>query len=165
MQQKFYKNNIKNHGIATLPTVMLLGMMTLAVVVSITSLTLNQLIISQGQSQSQNAHFYAEGGARDPLTRIARDKNYICDGTNSCNGVGYYSLDFNTNGCANSTDCSKVTISGTGVSGDPKIIVSTGIMKSSIRKMQVTVLLDGGTSNIALQKGEITSTSWVELTN
>jgi hypothetical protein len=165
MQQKKYKNNIKKRGIATLPTVMLLGMMTLAVVVSIASLTLNQLFISQGQSQSQNALFYAEGGARDALTRIARDKNYICDGTNSCNGVGYYSLDFSTNGCANNTECAKVTVSGTGVTGDLKTIVSTGVMKSSTRKMQVTVLLDGGTSNVSLQKGEITSASWTELTN
>ena len=166
MQQKIYKNNIKNSGIATLPTVMLIGMLTLAVVVSITSLTLNQLFISQGQSQSQNALFYAEGGACDALTKIARDKNYICDTTNSCNATGgYYSLDFATNGCTNNTDCAKVSVSGSGTTGDPKIITSTGVMKSSIRKMQVTVILDGGASDVSLQKGEITTTSWTELIN
>lgn len=159
-------NNIRNRGIATLPTIILIGMLTLAVVVSITSLTLNQLFISQGQSQSQNALFYAEGGARDALTRIARDKNYICDTTNFCNAVGgYYSLDFISNGCTSGTDCAKVAVSGVGTTGDPKIITSTGIMKSSIRKMEVRVILDGGTSDVSLQKGEITSTKWTELTN
>lgn len=160
MQQKKYKNNLNNSGVATLPTIMLIGMMTLAIIVSITSLTLNQLFISQGQTQSQNALFYAEGGARDALTKIARDKNYVC-ATLDC-----YSIDFIANGCTNNTDCAKVVVSsGIGTTADPKVITSTGIMKSSIRKMQVSVILDGGTSDSALQKGEITSTSWVELTN
>jgi hypothetical protein len=154
----------KNRGIATLPTVIVLGMMILAAVVSITSLTLSGMLISQGQAQSSSALFYAEAGARDALIRIARDKNYICDTTNSCNVVGYYSLDFITNGCANGTDCARVSVSGSGTTADPKIITSKGIMKASTRVMQVKVTLDNGTTDASLQNGEITSTTWAELT-
>lgn len=150
----------KNRGIATLPTVIVLGMMILAVVVSITSLTLNGLLISQGQSQSSSALFYAEAGARDALVRIARDKNYTC-ATVDC-----YSIDFVTSGCANSTDCAKVSVSaGLGTTADPKIITSKGIMKASNRRMQVSVTLDGGTTVASSQNGQITSTIWTELVN
>ncbi len=157
---------LKNKGIATLPTVIVLGMMVLAIVVSITSMSFSGLMISQGQAQSSNALFYAEGGARDALTKIARDKTYVCDVTNSCNIVGYYSLDFVTNGCTNNTDCAQVSVSsGIGTTLDPKIIISKGIMKTSTRKMQVSVILDNGTTDSNLQNGEITGITWTELTS
>lgn len=145
-----------NKGIATLPTVIILGMMVLAVVVSITSISLNELFISQGSSQSSTALFYAEAGARDALVRIARNKNY------TCNTVDCYKIDYASNGCLNNTDCAIVTVSdGTGQTGNPKIIVSRGIMKSSNRRMQVNIILDDGTAT----NGQITSTTWTELTN
>ena len=78
-----------NKGIATLPAVMVIGMMALAVVVGITSMAFNELLISEGASQSSNALFYAEAGGRDALTRIARNKIYS----------GSYSLDFVANEC------------------------------------------------------------------
>jgi|SRR3989338_3270925 len=150
----------KNRGIATLPTVMVLGMMALAVVVSITSIAFNELLISQGTSQSSGALFYAEGGARDALTRIARKKNYVCS-TTDC-----YSLDFVSNGCSSDDGCAKVSVSaGVGTTADPKIIISKGIKGASTRTMQVNVLLDGGTTDASLQHGQITSTAWTEVTN
>jgi Tfp pilus assembly protein PilX len=153
-------NISKKRGFATLLTVMVIGMMALAIVVSITSLALNELLISQGQAESSSALFYAEAGGRDALIRIARDKNYTCGGSDC------YSIDYIVNGCTNNTNCSKVSVSsGTGVTGDPKIITSKGIMKSSIRTVQVTVTLDNGTSNPVIQNGQITSTVWTELTN
>ena len=147
---------IKNKGIATLPTVIVLGMMILAVVVSMTSMTLSGLMISQGSTQSSNALFYAEAGARDALTKIARDKTYSCISTDC------YSLDFITNGCTNNTDCAKISVSaGIGTTADPKIITSKGIMKTSTRKMQVSVVMDSGLAT----DGQITGTTWTELTN
>lgn len=157
---------IRNKGIATLPTVIVLGMMILAIVVSISAMTLSGLMISQGQTQSSNALFYAEAGARDALTKIARNKTYICSVTNSCNAVGYYSLDFITNGCTLGTDCAQVSVSsGVGTTADPKIIISKGIMKTSTRRMQVSVVLDNGTTDPTIQNGEITGVTWTELTN
>ncbi|MEI7765146.1 MAG: hypothetical protein WCI93_01005 [bacterium] len=153
------KNISKKNGIATLPIMMVLGMITLAVVVSISSVALNELLISQGAYQSASALSYAEGGARDALIRITRNKNYLC-ATMDC-----YSLDFATNGCVEGTGCAFVTVSGTGTIADPKIITSKGKVKSIVRKMQVTVTLDGGTTDPALQNGLITSTTWTELTN
>ena len=150
----------KNKGMATLPIVIIIGMMALAVVVGITTVALNELNISQGSAQSSSALFYAEGGARDALVRIARNKNYTC-ATTDC-----YSVDFVTNGCSNNTDCAKVSVSaGIGTTADPKIIISKGIRKLSNRSVQVSVVLDGGTTTTSLQNGEITSTIWTELIN
>ena len=154
------KNILKKQGMATLPIMLVVGMISLAVVVSITSVAFNELLISQGEAQSSGALFYAEGGARDALIRITRNKNYVC-ATTDC-----YSLDFVNNGCTNGTDCTKVSVStGIGTTSDPKIITSKGIMKSSIRKMQVSVILDNGTTDPSLQYGQITGTTWTEITN
>ena len=160
MRKMIKKNIIKKRGIATLPLMLVIGMISLAIVISITSIAFNELLISQGQAQSSSALFYSEGGARDALIRITRDKNYVC-ATTDC-----YSLDFVSNGCTNGTDCAKVSVSaGVGTSGDPKIIVSKGIMKSSTRKMQVSVILDNGTTDPDLQYGQVTSATWTEITN
>jgi hypothetical protein len=150
-------NGITKNGIATLPTVIVIGMMALAVAVSITAMSFNELLISQGSAQSSSALFYAEAGARDALTRIARNKNY------TCSSADCYTIDFIANGCANGTDCAKVTVSaGVGTTADPKIITSKGVMKATMRRMQVSVVLDGGGG---AGNGAITATSWAELTN
>ena len=147
-------------GVATLPTVLVLSIMALAVVVSITAMAFNELLISQGAAQSSTALFYAEAGARDALTRIARNKSY------TCSAADCYSVDFVTNGCSNGTDCAKVSVSsGVGSSADPKIIISSGIMNASKHKMQITVTLDSGTTVAANQTGAITGAVWTELMN
>ncbi len=160
MNIRINKKHKFKSGIASLPILLVIGVMALAIVVSITSIALNELFISQGQAQSSKALFYAEGGARDALVRIARDKNYSCISTDC------YSVDFITNGCTSNTDCAKVTVSGgIGTTADPKIITSKGIMRNSIRKMQVNVILDNGAAEIVNQKGLITGTTWSEITN
>jgi hypothetical protein len=151
---------LKNRGVATLPTVILIGLMALALVVSITSVAFNELLISQGGAQSSGALFYAESGARDALLRISRNKNYVCSATDC------YLIDYVANGCTNGTDCSKVSVSaGIGTVADPKIIISKGIMKAGTRRIQVSVVLDGGTTTAANQYGVITGTTWTELTD
>src|SRR3989344_125730 len=130
------KKSLK-HGVATLPTVMVLGVMALVVAVSVTTLSYTELFISQGGSQSSRAHFYAEAGARDALVKIARKKNY------TCSAVDCYTIDFSSNGCSSGNDCAKVSVSGgVGTTGDPKVITSKGIMKSSTRTIQVSVVID-----------------------
>lgn len=148
--------NILTGGFATLPTVMVLGVMSLAVAVGITAVSLTESFISQGSIQSNKALFYAEAGARDALIRIARNKSYVCS-TTDC-----YTIDFSANGCTLGNDCAKMTVSaGTGATGDPKIITAKGVMRSSTRTLQVNVILDGGTVN----DGAITSVTWNEVTN
>ena len=152
--------NSKNKGVATLPTVMILGIMALAVAVGITAVAFTESFISLGSSQSSKALFYAEAGARDALLKIARNKNYSC-ATTDC-----YSLDFSTNGCSTLNDCAKVSVStDAGTTANPKIITSKGIMKSSTRTIQVSVLLDAGTSVATDQYGAITSATWSEIKN
>ncbi len=132
-------SNVKcsSSGVATLPTVMLLGIMALVVAVGVTTLSFTELLISQGGAQSSRALFYAESGARDALVKIARKKNF-----SYTTGDGY-TIDFSTNGCSTGDDCAKVLVStNTGGAGDPKIITSKGIMRSSTRTIQVSVSID-----------------------
>lgn len=141
-------------GVATLPTIMLLGVMSLVVAAGITTLAFTELLISQGGSQSSRALFYAESGARDALIRIARNKNYTC-ATADC-----YTVDFSSSGCSTGNDCAKVSVSaGTGGVGDPKIITSKGVMKASTRTMQVSVSIDSN-GQIATST---TQTIWSEI--
>ena len=150
----------KTHGVATIPIVLILGVLALAIAIAVATLSYNDATISQSSNQSSRALFYAEAGARDALTKIARDHTYTCA------SVDCYLVDFVSNGCTNGTDCAKVMVSsGTGATGDPKIITSKGVMKSSTRIMQVSVILDGGTSDPDLQYGEITNTTWTEVTS
>ncbi len=143
-------------GVATLPTVLVLGVMILAVAVAITTVSLSESFISQGGAQSAKALFYAEVGARDALIKIARNKGYSC-ATTDC-----YNIDFTTNGCSLGNDCAMVQVStADGSTATPKIITSKGTMKASSRTIQVTVLLDSGTPG----DGRITSSTWIELTN
>lgn len=149
---------LKNKGIVTLPTIMIMGMMALAIVVSITAISFNELLISQSSNQSTKALFYAESGIRDALLKIVRNKNYTCS-TADC-----YMIDFISNGCSNNTDCAVVTVSpGLGTTNDPKIIISKGIMMSSVRTIKVDVILDEGSTSPNIQNGEITSIFWSEL--
>lgn len=149
---------LTTRGVATLPTVLVLGVMALAIAVGVTAVSLTESFISQGGAQSSRALFYAESGARDALTKIARNKNYTCSGTapDYC-----YTIDFSTNGCSLGNDCAKVAVSGgVGTSGDPKVIISRGVMKASSRTVQVSVVFDSPNQN-----GEIASATWTELTN
>ncbi|KKU81358.1 MAG: hypothetical protein UY07_C0020G0012 [Parcubacteria group bacterium GW2011_GWA1_47_8] len=140
---KFYQK-----GLATLPTVILLGIVSLVIAVGITTLSFTELFISQGNSQSSKALFYAEAGARDALIKIARNKTYLC-ATTDC-----YTIDFSTSGCSTGNDCAKVQVTGNDTS---KTVTSKGIMKASTRILQATVTLD--------TDGAITGTTWSEVTN
>ena len=154
------KNISIKRGVATLPIMLVVGMISFAIVISITSIAFNELLISQGSSQSSEALSYAEVGARDALIRITRNKNYTCNSTDC------YTMDFTTNGCVDNTGCAKISVSsGIGSNDDPKVITSKGVMGLSIRQIQVVVKLDGGTSVASSQNGEITSAVWTELKN
>jgi len=148
--------SITTRGVATLPTVLVLGVRALVVAVGTTAVSLTESFISQGSAQSSRALFYAEARVRDALIKIARNKNY------TCSSADCYPIDFSTNGCSLLNDCARVSVSsGTGATGDPKIITSKGIMKSSAHTMQVSVTLDGGT----VGNGEITSAVRSEVIN
>jgi len=143
-----------------LPAVIVLGIMAITIAVGIMATSFNESLLSQGLSQSSRALFYAEAGARDALIKIARNKNYICSSTDC------YSLDFSTNGCSIGNDCARISVSaGLGTTVDPKIITSKGIMKNSTRIMQVSVVLDGGTTVASEQLGNITNVTWTEVIN
>ena len=158
--KKLFKKNTKQKGIAALPVIMVLGMLTLAIAVGVTSVAFSELMISQGSSQSTRALSYAEAGARDALWKISHNKNYSC-ATTDC-----YTIDFITNGCSALTGCAKVSVSSAaGDVANPKVITSKGTVGVNSRTLQVSVVLDNGTNDTTLQYGLITSTTWTELTN
>ena len=148
-------SNFSPRGIASLPTVLVLGIVILAISISIATVSFSESFISQGSAQSSKAIFYAEAGARDALVKIARNKNYTCASADC------YSLPFVTSGCGASLDgCAKVSVSsGVGTVGDPKIITSKGLMSASSRTVNVSVILD--TSG----DGAIATTTWSENIN
>jgi Tfp pilus assembly protein PilV len=136
-------------GVATLPTVMVMGVMALAVAVGITASALSE---SQGSGQSSRALFYAESGARDALVRIARNKNF---------STTTYPIYFGTNvtSCVSGdSDCANISVSSGNGTTTAKIATSTGIMKASQRTIVVNVWF-------ADDNGAIATTTWSEVTN
>jgi hypothetical protein len=141
-------------GLATIPTVIALTILVLAVGVGITSLSLSESFVTLGQDYSTRALFYAETGAKDALVKIARNKNY------SCTAAECYSISIAADGCLTNDGCARVSVSsGAGSTGDPKVITSTGRVRSSSRTVQVMVIFD------SLLHGEIATASWQELNN
>lgn len=143
-------------GVATLPTIMALTILILAVGLSVAGVSFTENMIAAGQKKSAEALLYAETGARDALMKITRNKGYTCI-TNDC-----YSIDLVSNGCSTNNGCAKITVSaGVGSGADPKIITSKGTVGNYIRRVQVNVVFD------ASLNGEInlSSTIWQELTN
>lgn len=148
---------VSARGVATLPTVMVLAALTLSVAVGITAVSLTESFMSQSGTHATEALFYAESGARDALTKIARNKGY------SCSTADCYKIDFVTGGCTGGVrGCAKISVSGdAGTTAAPKIVTSKGVVGDISRTIRATVVLDGGTA----AEGQITSTTWTELTN
>lgn len=142
---------LKSRGVATLPTVMVMGVMALAVAVGLTSVALNESFISQGSGQSSRALFYAEAGARDALIRIARNKNFA-----TSSYATYFSTDLTTCAAGNN-GCALVSVATTTTT--TSVATSTGYMKSSQRTIVVNVTLSSD------DYGTIATTTWREATN
>lgn len=134
-------------GVASLPVILSMMILILAVGIGVTSMGLTESIISAGQKQSSEALLFAEAGARDALMRISRGKNF--------NSVSYQ-INFAPNGCLNYAGCATISVSS---AMSPKVIISEGRAKSNIRKVQVNVFFD------IPQNGEITDIHWQEVIN
>ena len=148
------KKRLKTRGVASLPIVLVFGILIVAIGIGITALSFTEGVIAQGGYQSTRALLYAEGGARDALVRIARNKNYAC-ATTDC-----YSLDFAAAGCSSGNACARVSVSaGVGSIADPKVVTSKGQVGLNTRMLQVQVVFD------VAQDGQIATTTWQELTN
>jgi len=146
-------------GIATLPTILVLMILIIALAVGITTLSLTESLTSAGQSNSSQALQYAEAGARDALQRIARNKTYSCATTTSsyCYNINFATL--GVNGCGTGSACAQVSVStSTGSTTTPKFVTSTGIVGSNIRTISVQVVFDTSTY------GQIATTTWTEIT-
>ena len=142
-----------NKGVATLPTIMAIAVLMVAIVAGIAMMSFSESFLSLGAYQSARALRYAEAGARDALMRVARNKSYTCDTpADAC-----YQIAFVDNGCSASlSGCAKITVDSASA---PKTIVSRGYVRGNVRKMQVAVTFDAG------QKGIIESVVWQELNN
>lgn len=139
---------------ASIPIVLVFGVLIVAIGVGITALSFTEGVIAQGGYQSSRALLYAESGARDALVRIARNKNYTC-ATADC-----YSLTFAVNGCSSGSACARVSVSaGVGSIADPKMVTAKGQVGLNTRVLQAQVIFDTN------QEGRIATTTWQELTN
>ena len=145
----------REKGVATLPVVFALLILTIAVGMEIAAITVTQNLISSGQHESSQALLYADTGARDALMKIARDKTY------SCAGAGCYTIAFVVNGCTQNEGCARIEVdTDAGTTANPKTITSEGRVGNVIRRVQIDVIFDEPDLN-----GEIVTTTWSELTN
>ena len=150
----FSVSSVRRPGLASLPAILGMAMLLLAVGLAMMSLSLSETLTIGSAARASQALSYAEAGARDALLRITRNKSYTC-ATAEC-----YSLPLVTSGCDGSPPegCTYVTVSsGTGTSSTPKTITSKGYLKNNVRTVQVDVYLDTSLD------GEITSTTWREI--
>jgi len=139
-------------GVATIPIVLVFGVLIVAIGVGITAMSLTESIASQGSYQATRALLFAEAGARDALMRLARDKQYSCTATDC------YSLSLGTNGCSDNSACARMSVSSAaGTTLAPKVITAKGLAGANVRTLQVSVVYDSS------QYGRIASTTWVEL--
>ena len=141
-------------GIATIPTILALVILILAIGIGISALSLTESFIAAGQDLSSKALRYADTGAKDALIHIARDKTY------SCAAADCYQIDFDPGGtgCATNNACVRVSVSSsTGSVADPKIINATGRTGTIQRQIRVTVILDSSLN------GQIATSTWQEL--
>ena len=141
--KRAFKNT--KQGIATLPAVMVLGVMALAIAVGLAVVSFSESLTSQSSQRSLRAVLYAEAGARDALIKVARNKDYTTSPS--------YTIDFVTDGCSTGSGCATITVSGT----NPKTITSVGQANAGSRSIQVIATLD------ASGYGQIISTTWTEL--
>lgn len=140
---------IKNQpGLASLPTVIALGLLILALGVSVAAVAFSENMVAQKFTQSPRALFFAESGARDALEKIARNKNFTATSS--------YSLDFVTGGCSTNDGCAIISV---GAYGNVRTVTSTGKYKNIIRQVRVDATLD------ASSNGEIQNVNWQEVTN
>jgi hypothetical protein len=140
--------NLYPTGLASLPTIMALTVLILAVAIGIAAISFAENLSSFAFGQSPKALYYAETGARDALARISRNKNY--------SNTGGYSIDFAIGGCANHTACATVTVSN---GSAPKTIVAIGKSGDFTRTLQTEVMFDGDGN------GQIQSAATTEITN
>jgi hypothetical protein len=144
----------EKNGFATIPTILALSGMILAIAMGIAAVSYTQTETSAAAEKSAAALDYAEVGAKDALMRIARDKNY------SCPSIDCYSLDVATSGCASLSACAKVSVStGAGTELDPKIITAKGVVQNKTRELETRVVFD------ASGFGELASNTWEEIAN
>ncbi len=147
-------NQTTRNGVATLPTIIALGVLVLAIGIGISTASLSELFTSEGQSQSQKALSYAEAGAREAMRRIAVNKTYSCVSQNC------YNIPFISNGCSSNDACAYISVSSnSGSSVDPKVVTSTGYAGLYARTLRITLEFD------ALDNGQISSSTWAEITN
>lgn len=150
--QKVKKQQLRSdkRGAATLPTIIALSVLIIAMSTSLASTSIVENFINHGFMQSSKALFYAEAGAKDALMRIARNKNYSCDTPVS----GCYEINFVSQGCSSNDGCARITVS---TSSSPKIIISEGRVKDNIRKIKVEASFDVSAN------GKIEDINWQEI--
>ena len=138
-------------GVATIPIILALTILVIAIGLAISTVAFNEAFIAQDFSRSSQALVYAEAGARDALIKITRNGKY--------NTVisGPYTIDFVENGCTSSYGgCATVEVDS---NTNPKLITSEGRVKNNIRKVRVAVTFDVDGYWV------ITGATWQEVTD
>ena len=139
---KKYNFLIEKSGIASIPTVIVLMILTISIGALIASISLSDTISVSDTNNSGRALGYAQLGAKDALERIVRNKDYS----------GTYTISTVAGGCSGLySGCATLEVdAGTSL----KIIKSEGRIQDIKRKIQVDVNLDSN--------GLVTNYNWQE---
>jgi hypothetical protein len=139
------KINTKKPGIASIPVIMGLTILMIAVGLFIASISLSDSLSTTNLGTSNQALNFAQAGAKDALQKIARNKDYYTTTTSTIETI--------SGGCATTTylGCASVTVSA---SSSPKVIISEGRIGDIRRSIQVNLNVD--------DDGLFTSYTWQE---
>lgn len=133
-------------GLVSLPTVLVIGMLILAVGISVAAIAFSENLSTMKLTQSPLALFYAESGANDALERIVRNKNFTASST--------YQIPFDDDGCSTDAKCAIIMV---GAYTNTRVITSTGIYGTLKRSVRVDVTFD------PLSDGEVQYINWREI--
>ena len=124
-------------GVATIPIILALTILVIAIGLAISTVAFNEAFIAQDFSRSSQALVYAETGARDALIKVTRNGRYTTSPD--------YKIEFVNGGCVTPYNgCATITVTSDQetLPNSDIIIVSAGQVKNSIRKVKVTVTLN-----------------------
>lgn len=128
----------KSKGLATIPTIIILSLVILAIGASMMTSGFIESLMSKTAIEVQESFYLSDSGIDDALLKIARDKNLgVIPGNWSLPTLG----------------SSTITVSGDATT---RVINSLGIISEKQKNLKTNVTLN--------EYGQITATSWEEVT-
>lgn len=124
-------------GAASIPLVLGIGILVFLIAISVTSVETARIYLTQANTDGAQALQYAEGGIRDALEQLARDRDL---GTTT---PVVFNIDMATSGCVTLRACTQVAINNSAsATSTARIISALGYYRNARKGLQASVLFD-----------------------